>query len=231
MSAQVVLTPTTLPEGACYANEQERLNEFASHVVGELPGNYSAVNYGTSTPAVNDRDKPWYRLNPDGSPDGWYSFFNGSWKRPHTLSTGITTLWTGNAALIDTLDGGSAGVVTIQSGPFWQIVTALSAKFPLGVGTLLSGAAVAVGATDGEEKHALLTAELPTVLGTLKDPFTKLLGTVSSGGTNGENAGGSVARSEMSNVIKGGDGTAHNNMPPWYGVYFIQRTGRFFYSQ
>ena len=232
-NANVILTPATLPAGSCFASEQERLNAFAEHVSGVLPDTYSTVNVGSTAPQPNDRDKAWLRTNTDGSPDGLYFYYNGSWKRKHPVDPGFIGLWLGTPGDIDALDGGTAGTATLYAGPFWRIATEFAARFPLGVGTLPIAGAVAVGATGGEERVTLETKHLPTVLGRLKDPFTKLIGTVTGGGTNGENSGGAVARDEMSNVILGGTADtdkSHNNVPPYVGVYFIVRTIRTMYS-
>lgn len=232
-NAQIVFTPATLPEGSCFASEQERFNAFGAHLTGYLPGNYSTVNYGPDAPEANDRTKPWFRSNADGSPDGVYFYFNGSWKRRHPLDPGHIHLWLGTAGAVDAIDGGAAGTVTVDAGPFWEVVPEFAAKFPVGVGTFASGLNVAVSATGGEERHTLETKELPNVLGAFKDGVLKVYGRrqgeigAAVGGT------GQMVALDFDDVVQGGTGAtdkSHNNLPPLIAAYFIRRTIRTFYS-
>lgn len=228
-SAQVIIRAAQLPEGICYQSDQERLNGFVAAMSGELPGNFSSVNRGSDLPSVNNRGLPWIRQNPNGSPDGTYEFWNGAWRRLAYLpAPGVICLWLGNASALDTLDGGEPGVATIYSGPFWEIVTELSAKFPLGVGTLPSELAVAVGATGGEEKHVLTMEELPASIPPCKQNHFITQG---SNGTNAQvtTGGASFKSSEPDETFSPlGSGVAHNTMPPYVGVYFIRRTVRIY---
>jgi hypothetical protein len=219
-----------LPEGTCFATEQERLNAFVAAMRGILPGNYSTVNKGSTAPESNDRDKPWLRTNPDGSPDGTYYFFDGTWKRAHPLSPGAVMIWTGDASGVPTLDGGSAGTATTMSGPFWEIDPGFAARFPVGVGAFASAAVVNVRDTGGEEKHELLTAELPTALGSLKDPYLSIIAEEPAGNFSLNGTNGAIRKAPLNDLLKGGEGTAHNNLPPFIGVYFIRRTARTHYS-
>lgn len=229
--AVLSVVPANLPEGACFATEQERLIAFARYLRVVLPGNYSTVNTGSSTPNANDRDKKWIRDNPDGSPDGTYTFFDGTWKRKHPLDPGFIGLFTGSSSEIPTLDGGEAGVITTISGAFWEVATEFNARFPLGVGTLPSSTAVAALGTGGEEKHTLLTTELPSVLGDFASGVDRAIGRKA---TAGATTFGSIPSQyhplEFNEFIQGGDDTPHNNMPPYVGAYFIRRTSRLYYS-
>lgn len=239
----LTVNPGALPEGVCYQTEQERLEAYAANLEVVLPENYSTVNVGSNTPGVDDRDKPWLRTNVDGSPDGVYHFFDGTWKRKHGLDPGHIHMWLGTDGAVDTLDGGTSGVATTISGPFWEIVTAFEAKFPVGAGTFAASGAVAVAGTGGEDKHTLLEAELPAHkhqcfkpgstgdsndldsthatyerLAVSSDPSYNLARTT----LDGEPSVGPT-----NNV---GSGTPMNNLPPYLGVRFIRRTVRIYYS-
>lgn len=235
--AELTIAAATLPEGTCYQSEQARLEGFANAISATLPGNYSTVNTGSSTPAVDDRDKPWERTNVDGSPDGVYHYYDGSWKRKHPLDPGLIMMWLGSAVAIDSIDGGSSGAVTPSSGPFWEIVSSLAAKFPVGVGTFESGAspsASTVGATGGEDRVTLETKHLPEVLGRLGPNVDQIYCNVNGGiGTSAPGAGSTHKGMTLADTLKGGNADtdkSHQNLPPFKAVYFLQRTSRIYYS-
>lgn len=230
-NAQVILTPGTLPEGACYETEQIRYNAYIEATTGALPGEYGTINKGSTAPNADDRMNPWVRTNPDGSPDGTYIYFDGSWKRKHPLDPGLIMMWAGAIGDIDAIDGGAAGTATLISGPFWEVVTAMAARFPVGVGSFPSGTAVAVTGTGGEEKHVLVTAELPEVLGTIKSPYNAILMEEPSEGNFALNSdNNNISKVSLNDAIKGGDNTGHNTLPPYFGIFFVRRTVRIYYS-
>ena len=39
----------------------------------------TGINKGSGTPAANDQDKPWFRLDGDGNPVGWYWYNSTRW--------------------------------------------------------------------------------------------------------------------------------------------------------
>lgn len=137
-------------------------------------------------------------------------------------------MYEGSLASIETYDGGEAGAVTATTGPMWERVTQLDARFPIGPGTLPSGTAVAVTNTGGEEKHTLLEEELPNI--EIKSRHR----------TDLQDGGGSAALHNLPTFGTqvtvdefGGDASgntvAHNNLPPYYCLQFIRRTGRLYY--
>jgi hypothetical protein len=136
-NAYIKFIPATIPEGKCFNNDQERLNWLASHLVGYLPGNFTTLNTGSSEPTVENRSLPWYSTNDDGSPNGMYSYFNGSWVQKHPIpaSSGFRFLWAGTVGDLDTLDGGNAGTISEDTGPFWEVDTAFADKILIGAGT------------------------------------------------------------------------------------------------
>ena len=166
-------------------------------------------------------------------PNPWI-FYSGQWlaKHPVPANDQRLFLFIGAAADVDILDGGAAGAVSVNSGPFWVIDSAFATRMPVGVGTLPSGTVLGVGDTGGEEKHTLTAAELPTHTHRLPSELLE----VTSGAINDQGVGKAVGSSgnySFSNGVVSDDGSAfglagssHQNMPLYKAVYFIKRTAR-----
>lgn len=80
-SPNIVLTPTTLPDGTCFTGAQDIINKVAQYVVGTLPGNYTTFLISDTTPAAIDRDKLWVSVDTNCKPLGFflYSTTYGVW--------------------------------------------------------------------------------------------------------------------------------------------------------
>lgn len=207
---------------------------------------YSVTVNTNNTGIVVSATKPadttvvWKQLNSSGNPIRDYIFVGGFWLSRHAMEPGEIVLWRGSVANLWTFDGGDgtdpdvpATAPTLISGAMWRQVTELSAKMPLGVGSLPSGTAVAVGDVGGEEKHLLTVDELA---GHTHPP----LGTAGTFATflpsYGADNLGNEGLTNVSNQQLVGDrattgpvsatSNAHQNMPPYLGVYFIERTRR-----
>lgn len=237
-NAPVMFTPGSLPPNYCFTTWQQLYIDMISQLSGFLPGNYSTFNFGNAVPSPDDQDKPWFRLNGDSSPDKWYVYFGGSWVSPHPTSASSSELrlWKGLEADLVTYDGGAAGAVTDTTGPMWVVDHAMDARFPLAPGTLPSAVIIAVGDTGGEEKHLLLSAETGIVghnhAEMCADAGNNAIG---GGGANRRTFGVAGSTTEDSLIKTGSvaDASAlnsHNNMPPYIGRFFIQRTARKFYT-
>jgi hypothetical protein len=233
MSTNISLTMGTLSK-SCYEDLQEHAVDLVSQMTGTVLDGSLKYIISETAPGADDRDKLWIKTS-SGAPVRQYVFYNGAWVWPHHIpaADGRVIIYTGSAASIDTLDGGTSGVAKSASGPFWEIVTELSGRFPLGVGTLESGTLVAVTDTGGEEKHTLIQDELPDHEHTLT--VNEFNNWDSSNASAAQFLlGDQVVQSANSSkpnvtVDGGGSDEAHNNMPPYYGVYFIKRTARQYY--
>lgn len=220
-----------LEEGYCFTSWQQTLEDFFAAVSGYLPGAYNTFNYGSQTPSSDDRGKPWFRLNSDGSPDRWYVFFDGMWVSPHPIDPedDEVKIWSGSEADISLKDGGNTNAVTLTDGPFWRRANAYNARTVVGVGTLPeSGTVVVVNGTGGtDEVTATQNVEhihefhhtRANATGSAADPVGPLL-----------------AFAEGNDMSYETDPSGENppdpqdNMPPWIGVYFIVRTARQYYA-
>lgn len=233
MSTNISLTMGTLSK-SCYENLQEHAVDLVSQMTGTVLDGSLKYIISETAPGADDRNKLWIKTS-SGAPVRQYVFYNGAWVWPHNIpaADGRVIIYTGSAASIDTLDGGTSGVANSASGPFWEIVTELSGRFPLGVGTLESGTSVAVTDTGGEEKHTLTQDELPDHEHTLTvNEFNNWDSSNASAAQFllGDQAVQSANSSKPNVTVDGGGSDeAHNNMPPYYGVYFIKRTARQYY--
>lgn len=241
-NTEIVFVPTTIPAGTCFANEQERYNFFASHLQGYFPGQFQFWNVGSDEPSVENRDKPWLRLNPDGSLDRPYVFFNGIWCAPYRVpvDSAERMIWTGSTADLQLYDGGNSNAVSDADGPFWEVDTTFEFRMPIGVGTSPApySTAIAVGDTGGEEKVSLTKSEMPPHFHDFSEGDRAWI-SASSGNTVdlfGQPLGTGGQPSRLRSLVsEGGTGTppvvvAHQNMPPYQAVYFCKRTARIYWT-
>jgi hypothetical protein len=137
-NAEITFIPPSIPEGLCFKSNQELINYLAFNLRGFLPGNFSTVNFGSSEPTVENRDKPWDKVFADGRPDRIYHYYNGKWVAPHwaPASGKMLVQWTGTPTELETFEGGTAGTISDTTGPFWTIETAFVDKIPIGVGPI-----------------------------------------------------------------------------------------------
>jgi hypothetical protein len=225
MSTPIQLTPGTLAS-TCFSSIQELNNAIVNGISAQALNTLAYVLSDT-TPSADDRDKLWLKTV-SGAPERWYVYYNGLWVSPHQIpaSDNRLILYKGTSASVATLDGGNSNAVDAADGPFWEIDTDLSAKFPVGVGTFESGASVAVTGTGGSEKHTLTTSELPAHTHDLS--INGLNAQLDS--TTGNEYGADGNQEESLTTESTGGGEAHNNLPPYFGVYFLKRTARIYYT-
>lgn len=192
----------SLPAGYCWTTPQDFANNLAQILTVGWNINFSLFNYGNSVPGVDDQDKPWIRLNTDGSLDRIYTFFNGSWKSPHPVaaSSGVGELWFGTLGDIDTFDGGVTGTVGPTAGPFWAANIAMTDLFFVGAGNKY-----AQGTQGGSD--TITPGQVPI--------------SITTGGSTGS---GETPRQNI------GFTTALPFVPQYQAGYFIQRTARIYYE-
>ena len=241
MSTPVTLTPGTLTE-TCYASVQALNNAIVLGISGTVPGSL-AYTLGPSTPSVADRDKLWVKTV-GGLPTRNYVFYGGKWLWPHEFqpNDGRAVIYTGTLASINLLDGGNANPVSVYDGPFWEVNTSFAAAFPVGVGTFAGGSAVALGGTGGSDEVTLASTEVPDHTHDGKAYMRAITSTAPSDPSSNadsfyhENSGHTTSTANTFAVagvqttgMVGTSGEAHDNVPPYVGVYFISRTARQYY--
>jgi hypothetical protein len=233
----ITLTAPSLPVGYCPSSYQQLAND----IIGGTQANFNSAignsffNFGPTVPALNNQIYPW--LDNNGF---WWVFNGGYWARQNPVAAGSSErrIFVGTSTDVLSYDGGDGTVYSGNpyAGSMWQLDNAFDARFPVGVGAFAGSGAVAVQGTTtstsvvGEDQHLLTTAEIPSHTHSM---------TWDSQDTSGGNQlktlyfgpDANVPNDINKNTGSTGGDTAHNNLPPFYGVYFIKRTGRVYYTK
>jgi hypothetical protein len=234
----ITLTPPSLPIGYCPTNYQQLANDVISGTQANFNsaiGN-SFFNFGPTTPTLNNQVYPW--LDNNGN---WWVFQGGYWSRenPVAANSSERRIFVGTSADVLSYDGGDGTVYSGNpyAGSMWAIDTNFEARFPVGAGTFAASGVVSVNGTTtstavaGEDKHTLVTAEMPSHTHQILDQYINLTqrGSADTSVFSATNRSEGVANL-LPTTSSGGD-AAHNNLPPFYGVYFIKRTARVYYTK
>jgi len=227
----ITLTAPNLPLTYCPSNYQQLANDIISGTQATFNsaiGN-SFFNFGSTTPALNNQVYPW--LDENGN---WWVFNGGYWARQNPVAAGSSErrIFVGTSTDVLSYDGGDGTVYSGNpyAGSMWQLDNAFDARFPVGAGAFAASGAVSVQGTTtttsvvGEDKHTLTVPEMPAHAHNF---FPLVTADANNGGANGVQYG---TTANVATSPTGGD-AAHNNLPPFYGVYFIKRTGRVYYTK
>ena len=232
----ITLTPPNLPIGYCPTSYQTLANDIISNTQATFNsaiGN-SFFNYGPTTPTLNNQVYPW--LDEDGN---WWVRNQGNWarKNPVPINSLERRIFIGTTTDLQTYDGGNTNAPSAFSGPMWEVDTAFEARFPVGAGTFATSGVVSVNGTTtstavaGEDKHTLVVGEIPSHTHQILDQYINLVqrGTADSSVFSPTNR--SEGTANLLPTTSSGGSAAHNNLPPFYGVYFIKRTSRVYYTK
>ena len=238
------LTAPSLPTNYCPLSYQNLANDIigGTQVTFNSTIGNSFFNFGPSIPAINNRIYPW--LDENGQ---WWIFDQGFWVYKNTVvANGYDRrIFVGTTTDLLSYDGGDGAVtVTPTSGPMWMVDTDFDARFPVGAGTFAASGAVAVNGTAtatsivGEDKHTLNASEIPTHnhnvrVETANGVTVSNLMCTDFAEKPAGNGNNDFSFQAGINVVADnfGGGLSHNNLPPFYGVYFIKRTGRVYYTK
>ena len=227
----ITLTAPSLPYNYCPSNYQQLAND----IIGGTQATFNSAignsffNFGSTTPALNNQVYPW--LDENGN---WWVFNGGYWARQNPVAAGSSErrIFVGTSTDVLSYDGGDGTVYSGNpyAGSMWQLDNAFDARFPVGAGAFAASGAVSVQGTTtttsvvGEDKHTLTVPEMPAHAHNF---FPLVTADANNGGANGVQYG---TTANVAPSSTGGD-AAHNNLPPFYGVYFIKRTGRVYYTK
>lgn len=178
------LTGPTLPSGYCPTSFQQLADDFfnGAQVTFLIDTGSSFFNYGSATPAPENRIFPW--LNTD---DGlWWTFNFGLWVSPvnqSDLVDGFRRMYLPVAGTLESivwiLDGGDGTDPSVTppnpagtTGAMWKVDHNMDGRFPLGSGVIpnsdLGSGAASVGIAQiadsfgrqGEYAHKLIADEM-----------------------------------------------------------------------
>ena len=226
----ITLTAPSLPANYCPASYQKLAND----IIGGTQATFNSTignsffNFGPTYPAINNQIFPW--LDQDGN---WWIYNQSLWLRKNPVAAGgfDRRIFVGTTTDLLSYDGGDGtATATTTTGPMWMVDTLFDARFPVGAGAFAASGAVAVlgiatsTSIVGEDQHTLTVPEIPAHTHNF---FPLVTADANNGGANGVQDGttANVATSST------GGGAAHNNLPPFYGVYFIKRTSRVYYTK
>ena len=226
----ITLTAPSLPANYCPASYQKLAND----IIGGTQATFNSTignsffNFGPTYPAINNQIFPW--LDQDGN---WWIYDQSLWTRKNPVAAGgfDRRIFVGTTTDLLSYDGGDGtATATTTTGPMWMVDTLFDARFPVGAGAFAASGAVAVLGTAtstsivGEDQHTLTVPEIPAHTHNF---FPLVTADANNGGANGVQYGTTANVSTSST----GGGAAHNNLPPFYGVYFIKRTIRVYYTK
>jgi hypothetical protein len=137
------LIPPTLPSDFCTLSAQEQVNLLidGTQVTGSVEG---GTVFSTTEPSVDDRDKAWGLLNPDGTFTGKiFTYDDGFWgsEHPYPPSSEVRLMWAGDTADLWNFDGGDGvdpaiTAPTTFTGAMWEVDTVFAGRSPMGVGAI-----------------------------------------------------------------------------------------------
>lgn len=94
---------------SCPSTMTELITLLNLLVTSTVNGAFSTFTMGSSIPAVNDQDKPWFKLDAQGRPLGAYKYYNGNWRRLYNVPVGTIVMFTGDPSGL--FDGNGLGIV------------------------------------------------------------------------------------------------------------------------
>lgn len=272
------LVSPTLPAGYCPTSFQQLADDFfnGAQVTFLIDTGNSFYNYGSATPAPENRIFPW--LNTDDNL--WWNFKFGLWispVSPRDLVNGFRQMYLPAAGTLESavwsLDSGDGTDPSVTppnaagtTGAMWKVDHTLDGRFPIGAGQIpgsdLGSGLASVGiaqtsdsfSRSGEYAHKLIADEMRAhwhgvgddgapgggdppimihrdwnIVGGIIRRFEDTSGTETWGDGALLAAGTMGTTNPLADVINLSD--AHNTMPPYIAVWWLQHTTRKYYTR
>jgi len=252
----LVIIPGTLPEGYCWPSNPDDFQKAVLALArAKLPSQSGGgVVIGQNAPGSTDWDKLWVRTDSSGNLIRNYTHGGyGLWVSPHPEPPASSKryLWVGLEADLKTFDEGVDEPVTAVTGPFWEVDHNFDGRCLIAPGVVDDDLTVAIGDQGGESTVKLTTNQIaahkhlsPTrfreanVDVAYTDfqgvvPFTDTTGKVEIDTNHYDDFLHAYTDFNPLPAASGDDPggvEAHNNLPPYRGVFLIKRTARQFYS-
>lgn len=243
------LQALTVPFGQNFPGDpQSFLNFIAAYMQINGLSTFNGINYGPNTPGPSGQGFPWFKTDNSFNPIGWFTWNGSAWvelpivpasgstaDRPSSpinyqqyFDTDINTLITWYNSAWHTVDGSPGDIKFVRgtnittilaANPGWVQVTDMAACIPGvagdGTGSGFSNRAADSGYPIGEENHLLSADEMPSHTHTVNQ-YGNLIGT----------AGANPIWANVNSVQSGtaGGGLVHNNMPPAWFLYCLQKS-------
>jgi hypothetical protein len=218
-----VINFTAPPNGdATNTAIQKFIDEFNQEIYPTL--NQIQQGYiGTTAPANPNAGQTWINTSVSPAMLNVRDPSNANWIPLYSISNTASPIPPGGCALpFNGTFGGTSGKnpvdqFTNEVNASWQMCDGtngtmdLQDLFIVGAGNLYPQ-----GATGGETTHLLVTAEIPSHLHSTS-------GFISGSGSAAPQYSGGSSGGTLSGTGSAGGGGAHNNMPPYYALSYIQR--------
>lgn len=252
MSLSLAITSAALPEHLQCLLTDSQWQELIGLLLVVLPDG-TKINIGATTPAPEDREWPWLRLDGSGNIDRTYYYSGGFWLAKHPDFVGKIIMWEGAEVNIPTLDEGEAGAITTTTGAFWERVAEMNGKIPIGPGEITAGPPIVnatVNVNDGSynvqlgdehyrhHKHWLVarqTISSPAGVPSSTEQIADDAGGLPSGTDYTLQGTATEARRGLSSYVAGAsqtdDNVAFPILPQVRGIWFLRRTLRTHYRQ
>lgn len=94
MALNLTLEALTVPAGQQFpGTPQTFLNWIVQYLSIDGQNTFNGVNYGPTSPATEDQDKPWFKTDNSYNPLGWYGWNGSAWTPiPMIAPSGATSL-------------------------------------------------------------------------------------------------------------------------------------------
>lgn len=254
-SVNLPITPPSLPANYCYPDSPQQLinDGVGGAVVNFDTTGATLVLKQASQPLNTQRDRLWFNVATGHTL--YYEPTVTSWVQLHPLAAGgiDIRMVNGTVTNLDTYDGGSPGMIGDVSGPMWIPLAGMAGRLPWGAGALpdvVNGdVTIVAGANGGHNELVALKDNLPK---TTLYVQTSVIGQASVTGSGGDAIVGSAYGSDpisgaggacdaTDSALSGryytraqteqmGQAVPLNIVPPYFGVLFIQRSARRFYT-